>query len=271
MKRKIFLIFTLLFAAVILFHPPAGASTTGVSVNAGVNGAALSGARLRGGVSYIPIRAFAEALGMEVSWNARTSTASLSGKGITLTVAKNSHYVVSNETYIFMSDGVMMVDGRMLVPSRTLAAALSLTADWNAHTRTVSFSGNPAAPVKNYDADEVLWLSRIIEAESGGEPFLGKIAVGAVVMNRVKSPEYPNTIYGVIFDRKYGVQFEPTINGTIYCNPSSSSIVAAKLCLDGANVVGKSKFFLNPSLADDTWFRENLTYVATIGGHVFYA
>ena len=170
-----------------------------------------------------------------------------------------------------MPSGVIMSGGRMLIPARALSAAFSLDVDWNNESRTVTFTGSPAAPSLSYPEDDVYWLSRIIEAEAGGEPFTGKIAVGNVILNRAASAQYPNTIYGVIFDRKYGVQFEPTVNGAIYCTPSHDSIAAAKLCLGGANAVGNSLYFLNPDKANDSWFRENLKYVTTIGGHVFYA
>ena len=64
----------------------------------------------------------------------------------------------------------------------------------------------------------MMWLSRILYAEANTEPLAGKIAVGNVIMNRVKSPEFPDTIYSVIFDRKYGVQFTPVANGSVYNN-----------------------------------------------------
>ena len=87
---------------------------------------------------------------------------------------------------------------------------------------------SPLAPAsKFYRPDEVLWLSRIIIAESRGESLLGQIAVGNVVLNRVKSRDFPNTIYGVIFDRKYGVQFTPVANGTIYNTPGYTETLAA--------------------------------------------
>jgi N-acetylmuramoyl-L-alanine amidase len=115
----------------------------------------------------------------------------------------------------------------------------------------------------------VYWLSRIISAESGGEPLEGKIAVGNVVLNRVKSPDFPNTIYGVIYDTAGGIQFEPVANGTVNNVPDPDSVLAAKLCLDGASVAGGSLFFLNPSLATSFWITENRTKVAAIGSHVF--
>ena len=98
----------------------------------------------------------------------------------------------------------------------------------------------------------------------------GRIGVGAVVLNRVESDKYPNTIYEVIFDNHIVYQFEPVLRGTVYAEPDVLSVIAAYLALEGFNTVGESMYFVNPDLADDTWFRTSLTLVATIGDHDFY-
>lgn len=122
----------------------------------------------------------------------------------------------------------------------------------------------------NIDDDAVFWLARIISAESKGESLEGQIAVGNVVLNRVKSPEFPNTIYGVIFDDRWGGQFEPVRNGTIYLDPTAQSIQAAKQCLSGVNNIGNCLYFLAPDLAQNFWIPQNREYVTTIGCHDFY-
>ena len=98
----------------------------------------------------------------------------------------------------------------------------------------------------------------------------GKVAVGNVVLNRVKSDEYPNTIYSVIFDKKFGVQFQPVENGSIYNEAVQGAYLAAKLCLEGYNVVGECKYFLNPDKATNFWITQNKKYFSTIGSHDFY-
>ncbi|NLW27732.1 MAG: cell wall hydrolase [Hungateiclostridium saccincola] len=120
-------------------------------------------------------------------------------------------------------------------------------------------------------SDAVYWLSRIIHAEAQSEPYEGKVAVGNVVLNRVKSPGFPNTIYGVIFEYYKGIpQFTPVANGTIYNTPSKSSIQAAKDSLNGARPVGDSLYFFNPSKSAGTWIVKNRQYYKRIGNHVFY-
>jgi N-acetylmuramoyl-L-alanine amidase len=122
-----------------------------------------------------------------------------------------------------------------------------------------------------YNEEDVYWLSRIINAESLNQPLEGKIAVGNVVLNRVADETCPDTIYDVIFDRKYGVQFSVITNGTIYMDPSEESIIAAKICLEGYSVVGDSIYFVNPDIGVSSWFVNTRTFVKSIGNHDFYA
>ena len=112
------------------------------------------------------------------------------------------------------------------------------------------------------------WLSRIIYAESGNQPLAGKIAVGNVVLNRVNSPAFPNSVYAVVFQQS---QFTPVMNGTIYSTPNAESVIAAKLCLDGANTVGDALYFVNPRATPGSWASRNRPHVATIGAHAFFA
>ena len=87
----------------------------------------------------------------------------------------------------------------------------------------------------------------------------------------MKSPDFPSSIYGVIFDRKNGVQFTPVANGTIYNTPSAESIRAAKECLSGTSVVGSCLYFFNPKTATKAdWIIRNCSYYASIGNHDFY-
>ena len=92
-----------------------------------------------------------------------------------------------------------------------------------------------------------------------------------MVLNRVASAEFPDSIYGVIFDDRWGGQFEPVRNGSIYQEPTEESVLAAKLVLEGASVAGNSLYFLSPSLTSNHWIMNNRPYVMTIGCHWFYA
>ncbi len=135
----------------------------------------------------------------------------------------------------------------------------------------LTFKGKNGENASGYDSDDLLWLSRIIYAEAGTEPLEGKLAVGSVVMNRLASANYPDTIYGVIFDRKFGVQFTPAATGSVYKSPDEESILAAKMCLGGYSVSSDILFFLNEAIATGTWMQDNRDFVMTIGNHDFYS
>ncbi len=134
----------------------------------------------------------------------------------------------------------------------------------------MSSGGDQGPSQQGYSDEDLYWLSRIISAESRGEPLKGKLAVGTVVLNRVASSQFPNTIYDVIFDKRWGGQFEPVRNGTVYQDPTPESVQAAKLCLQGAREAGDSLYFLAPALTNNHWIMENRSYVTTIGCHWFY-
>jgi spore germination cell wall hydrolase CwlJ-like protein len=126
--------------------------------------------------------------------------------------------------------------------------------------------------------DELYLLAKIIECEARDEPFDGKLAVGLVVLNRVRSPKFPNTIEGVIFQKG---QFQPiTDGGWATKEPSPEAFDAARRVLEGVDVngengrpVGDAKFFIYEAIADQSsigWFKSKLQYVTTIGNHDFY-
>jgi len=163
------------------------------------------------------------------------------------------------------------VEGKTYIPLRVAADATGGDLFWNAETSAAGLTlKNADAPRADYDDESLYWLSRIISAESRGEVLLGQLAVGSVVLNRVAHRNYPDSIRGVVFDDNYGIQFEPVSNGTVYDEPVPSAVLAAKMCLEGASVVGDSLYFYAPALSPGTWIVENGIYYTTIGCHKFY-
>jgi N-acetylmuramoyl-L-alanine amidase len=190
---------------------------------------------------------------------------------VELTAKPGECYIEVNGRALYVSGGVSLTAGRTALPLRVLENALGGVVTWDDETATASLSLEGCqAGQADYDQEDLYWLSRIISAESQGESLLGQIAVGNVVLNRVKSSEYPNTIQEVVFDTKDGVQFEPVSNGTITQEPTATSVLAAKLALEGANVVGESLYFYAPALSAGSWIVKNCTYYTTIGCHRFY-
>lgn len=231
------------------------------------------GAVIRGGTAYLPLRAAADHYGGKLQWDAVTRTAHWTTDGLDLYARDGSFYLEANGRMLYASEGLFIHNGRLMVPARLIAQCMGGSAAWDARSRTVSVHAG-TSPIRSgedfYDADALFWLSRIISAESRGEPLAGQIAVGNVVLNRVEDPDYPNTIYGVIFDRNYGVQFEPVINGSIYDAPAPMSVAAAKLVLEGVDLSRGSIYFYDPVKAQSNWIGQNCTYVMTIGVHQFY-
>ena len=191
--------------------------------------------------------------------------------GIAITATDGNYTVYAADRPLFsLSPTVIMSDGRMYIPAETLAKALGLSLSRDG-ALYLSGALRPLTHASSfYRDDEVFWLARIIHAESSGEPLLGQIAVGNVVLNRVRSRDYPNTIYGVIFDRKYGVQFSPIIDGAIYNTPSYNSILAAKICLEGFDLSEGAMFFLRPEISTSSWIPNNRPYLFSVGKHDFY-
>ncbi len=196
-------------------------------------------------------------------------------KSLLLTASCGDAYLTANGRCIWAPAGLRMADDKLMAPIRALAEIFDLDVIWHDDTRSVSLDSRQLDILEDaesyYDEDDLYWLSHIIYAESGNQPLEGMIGVGNVVLNRVADPTCPDTVYDVIFDNRYGVQFSPTETGTIYDEPNELSVVAAKLCLEGANVAEDSLFFVNPAIGTSSWFQKTRTYVCTIGEHAFYA
>ena len=246
-----------------------GAQAAGGNVK--LNGTTLSQqeAWIEHGTSYITLAAFARETGRTLSWDGKQAI--LEGNGLELTAAPGAIYILSNDRGLYVAEGVRVVDGRTVFSLRLLSQVTGGKLSWDAASGTAHLDTRGTVPAQaDYDEEDLYWMSRIISAESRGEPLLGQIAVGNVILNRVESSQYPDTVEGVVFDTKYGVQFQPVSNGTIYDAPASSSLVAAKLCLEGTDVVGESLYFFSPALSAGRWIVSNATYYTTIGGHQFY-
>lgn len=241
-----------------------------------IDGDVFNGAKLINSVTYVPLRKFSDELAeCEVAWNGVTHTATVTGKGVDLVARIGDAYIECNDRYIYSGNANIIIEGSTYVPIRSLAKTLGAKVDWNSTTRTAEVTSD-AEMFKSanefYNQGDLYWLSRIINAESEGESLTGKIAVGNVVLNRVRSKDFPNTIYEVIFDQKGGVQFTPVANGSIYKEPNEESVIAAKICLEDYKLSNKNiLFFLNPTISTSTWVPNNRDFVMTIGRHDFYA
>ncbi|MDD3347159.1 cell wall hydrolase [Oscillibacter sp.] len=202
-----------------------------------------------------PLRTLLDTLGgWKVRWDSGTGTAVAEGGSRRLRADPGTNTVtLDGMTY---PATVYVESGRTFVPLRLVSNLLGGAAVTSADA--------------SYDAVELYWLSRIISAESRGEPLEGQIAVGNVVLNRVDSTDFPASIPSVVFDKTDAVQFEPVANGTVYDLPTDQSVEAAMRALDGESTVGDALYFYAPALSGGVWINESRTYFTTIGCHRFY-
>lgn len=174
-----------------------------------------------------------------------------------------TNFLVINDRYLYIPDGVKVDDtGDTLVPTRVLATALGAAISWENGSVTYAAAGTPLSSGSTYyDAATVDLLARVITHESGNQPLEGKIAVGNVILNRVASPSFPNTVTEVLSQPN---QFP----GATDCVANDESILAAKLCLDGA-MEAPGAYWFNGA-GKSCWASNNKSHIVTIGGHSFY-
>jgi N-acetylmuramoyl-L-alanine amidase len=241
-----------------------------------VNGVRAADGYELDGATYVPLRAFVTAVSRTatLAWDQDTQTASVTDDGLYFSAQLGARYVTANGRCLFVSNGVKNIGGSTYVTVDSLAAAYGaeVLCDEEAGFVNVDVGNDPPLPIESgdsyYNAEDLYWLSHLIYSESGNQPLEGMIAVGNVVLNRTENTLFPDSIYGVVSQKG---QFDVFTAGTIYAEPNALSVVAAKLCLEGVTMVDDALFFVNPASGGDTWFRANLTYIASIQDHDFYA
>ncbi len=114
-------------------------------------------------------------------------------------------------------------------------------------------------------AQGVLAIARLVQAEAGNQPFVGQVAVAAVVLNRVRSPLFPDTITGVIFSPG---QFETVTRGTYWNNPGPLAVMAAQAACAGWDPTHGALYFYNPEVTASGWIT-SLPQTAVIADQIF--
>jgi hypothetical protein len=225
------------------------------------------GAELTDRGVYIPARKFSEMFDATIMWRSDIESVLIFLDGRTYMPSsgfmKNSTAMI-NAQYLEQIFGhtVEYFPDINLLFINTRGDGISTISNETLFSILPSFDG--------YSEEDLFWLSRIIHAEARGERFEGMLAVGSVVMNRKYHPQYPDTVREVIFDRRNGIQFSPTANGSINNNPSIQSFIAAMEVLEGKRNASSALFFMNPSIARSTWMRDNRPYAFTLQSHAFF-
>lgn len=151
---------------------------------------------------------------------------------------------------------------------RQLQQTNGLKTDGVAGESTIEFlPDNNIYDSMNITRDQIILLARVIHGEARGESFLGKVAVGSVILNRVEDKEnFPNTIRDVILERG---QFSSLIDGQANLFPDQISINAARAALVGYDPTYESIFFYNPEVATNVSWISKRPVTKKIGDHVF--
>lgn len=141
-----------------------------------------------------------------------------------------------------------------------------LAADGIAGEKTLAAMNiNSSNTYGGYDSSDYELLAQLISAEARGETYLGQIAVGAVVLNRIEHPSFPDTLAGVIYQKG---AFSCLDDGQFYEPIADSAYSAARDALNGVDPSGGAIYYYNPTTATNKWIR-NRKVITTIGKHVF--
>lgn len=143
-----------------------------------------------------------------------------------------------------------------------------LTADGIAGQATLAALGiqSSSSGSGSYDNDVNL-LARLISAEARGEPYSGQVAVGAVVLNRMEHPSFPNTMSGVIYQPgAFSCLYDGQFNEPV----ADSAYQAARDALNGWDPSGGAIYYFNPATATNEWIWSR-PHIITIGNHRFCA
>ena len=131
--------------------------------------------------------------------------------------------------------------------------------------KTLGALGLSSSSSGKYSSSDLYLLAKCIHAEARGESYTGQVAVGAVILNRVESPNFPNTISGVIYQPW---AFTAVNDGQINLEPNQTAYNAAKDALNGWDPTYGCLYYYNPRTATSKWIWSRKT-VVTIGKHVF--
>lgn len=147
---------------------------------------------------------------------------------------------------------------------------MGLTPDGIVGPKTLSTMGLGEVPsgvtgIGGYSANEVALLARIISAESRGEPYAGQVAVGAVILNRVAHPSFPNTLAGVIYQPG---AFSCLDDGGVNAAVADSAYRAARDAINGSDPSGGALYYYNPAKATSQWIFSR-PIITVIGQHRF--
>lgn len=233
------------------------------------------------GRTFIPVRWIEHKTDTSLEWNAETNQLRVHvPSGDTVTFYINSKKIFWNGNAYFMDVESFISNGRIYLPTRYIADMVGLDIQWSNQDWELQITSNANKEFKMianhespsetamlpYSEEDLLLLAKIIDAEAGNESYEGQVAVGSVVINRVKDSRFPDTIEEVIYQPN---QFGPVTTGKIdQIEPDEDALRAAKQVLLGEDLLEDALYFFNPNRDSNEAFK-NLTLVKDIGNHRF--
>ncbi len=225
---------------------------------------------------FISLSEFSDLYDININLEVGDDGFSAVAESLEITAVDETNYLTANYRYVFLPNGYIRCGEDIYLPTGALArifgvkiAASEERVDISAKQCRI-ISGTEDYYKLNIAPDYQYWMPRVIKVETVDEPLAGKIAVGNVIENRVKSEQYPDTIYEVLYDNNSGVQFAPATTGAFTAEGDELSWVATCLCWEGYNTAEDSLYFANPENNGNYWFKTYRVYVKTIGRHEFY-
>ncbi len=158
----------------------------------------------------------------------------------------------------FQKKNGLKADG---VVGKATYKALGMNSSYNALVGQATGNTNSS----EFSSSEVYLLAKTIYAEGRGEPYVGQVAIGAVVLNRVRNNAFPNTITGVVYQKH---AFTAVSDGQINLTPNDTAMRAARDAIAGWDPTGGALYYYNPAVATSAWIFDRQT-ITVIGKHVF--
>jgi N-acetylmuramoyl-L-alanine amidase len=166
------------------------------------------------------------------------------------------------------ADGIIGSETKLKLWEATKKWSPELTMDNPAADQPKQESGSSGMTSSNsfgLSANDLKIMANAVHGEARGEPYIGQVAVAAVILNRVDSPSFPKTVSGVIFQPG---AFTAVADGQIWLEPDESSKRAVRDALNGWDPSGDSIYYFNPATATSNWIWSR-TQVKQIGKHIF--